>query len=157
MNGIVQRLDGNTLHISVSQSYGNCPKYIQACSMTAVHTSMHACMWARLMQARAAPQARHLDVQPAAEQQATPEPLTGGAELGERQQAFIRQADTFFLGTCYEGEEAASYVGCDVSHRGGPPGFVRVASASSLIWPDYVGNWFFMSLGAWSTLEVGPY
>jgi hypothetical protein len=30
VNGIVQRLDGNTLHIAVSQSYGNCPKYIQA-------------------------------------------------------------------------------------------------------------------------------
>ena len=65
----------------------------------------------------------------------------------------------FYPGSCYEGEKdsvdnssgksaSPSYIGCDVSHRGGAPGFVRVTSASSLIWPDYVGDCFFNSLGA---------
>ena len=44
-----------------------------------------------------------------------------------------------------------------MSHRGGPPGFVRVTGASSLIWPDYVGNWFFNSLGAHKSQACAPF
>ena len=79
---------------------------------------------------------------------------TGGSELGEAQQAFVRCADTFFVATSYAGsaEDAANpcaaYIGCDVSNRGGPPGFVRVLGPSALKWPDYIGNFFFQTLGA---------
>ena len=145
------------------------------------------CMLSLSRMCSLAPQARHLTVTPAPQcsPQHEQQPLTGGADLGDAQQAFIRSADTFFLGSafctsppasgsppflstsavihhcfsgsCYDGEEAAassglsdgaSYIGCDVSHRSGPPGFVRVTGSSSLMWPDYVGNWFFNSLGA---------
>jgi len=39
--------------------------------------------------------------------------------------------------------------GCDASHRGGPPGFVQVdGGGATLLWPDYVGNWMFNTIGA---------
>ncbi len=52
----------------------------------------------------------------------------------------IENADTFFLGTAHVA------AGNDASHRGGPPGFVRVESGR-LWWPDYPGNNMFNSLG----------
>lgn len=58
----------------------------------------------------------------------------------------IRAADTFFLGTTHPGR------GSDASHRGGPPGFVRV-DGEGLWWPDYRGNNLFNSLG---NLTVNP-
>jgi hypothetical protein len=54
--------------------------------------------------------------------------------------ALIRSADTFFLGTTNPER------GTDASHRGGPPGFVRVAG-NQLCWPDYPGNNLFNSFG----------
>ena len=44
----------------------------------------------------------------------------------------------------------ASEGGADVSHRGGPRGFVRLsreAGATVLAFPDYRGNFFFNTLG----------
>jgi uncharacterized protein len=58
----------------------------------------------------------------------------------------IRSADTFFLGTAHPGH------GTDASHRGGPPGFVRV-EGNQLWWPDYPGNNMFNSFG---NLAVNP-
>jgi uncharacterized protein len=52
----------------------------------------------------------------------------------------ISRADTFFLGTLHQAR------GVDTSHRGGSPGFVRVAG-QDLWWPDYHGNNMFNSLG----------
>jgi len=52
----------------------------------------------------------------------------------------VEAADTFFLGTTH------AAAGNDASHRGGPPGFVRVAPGQ-LWWPDYQGNNMFNSLG----------
>ena len=58
----------------------------------------------------------------------------------------IRRADTFFLGTTHPER------GRDASHRGGPPGFVRV-DGNDLWWPDYPGNNMFNSFG---NLAVEP-
>jgi uncharacterized protein len=52
----------------------------------------------------------------------------------------IEAADTFILGTIHPER------GVDSSHRGGPPGFVRV-DGNELWWPDYEGNNMFNSLG----------
>ncbi|GAA2607327.1 pyridoxamine 5'-phosphate oxidase family protein [Paractinoplanes durhamensis] len=60
--------------------------------------------------------------------------------------ALIRSADAFFLGTANPDQ------GADASHRGGPPGFVRV-DERGLWWPDYPGNNMFNSLG---NLAVSP-
>ncbi len=54
--------------------------------------------------------------------------------------ATIAAADTFILGSTHVDH------GNDASHRGGPPGFVRV-EGQSLWWPDYPGNNLFSSLG----------
>lgn len=56
-------------------------------------------------------------------------------------QALITAADTLFLGTTHPSR------GNDASHRGGPAGFVRVISPTSLWWPDFPGNNMFNSLG----------
>jgi hypothetical protein len=60
--------------------------------------------------------------------------------LTPAQQAFVRRADTFFLGTVHPTR------GADASHKGGPPGFVRTDNGD-LWWPDYAGNNLFNSLG----------
>lgn len=66
--------------------------------------------------------------------------------LTEERRATIRAADTFFLGTAHP------VGGNDASHRGGPPGFVRV-DGDTVWWPDYRGNNMFNSLG---NLEAEP-
>lgn len=58
----------------------------------------------------------------------------------------VTNADTFFLGTIHPSR------GADASHRGGPPGFVRV-EGNRLWWPDYPGNNMFNSFG---NLAVDP-
>jgi uncharacterized protein len=55
-------------------------------------------------------------------------------------QRLIASADTFFIATDHPES------GADVSHRGGNPGFVHVASSRSLAIPDYAGNNMFNTL-----------
>lgn len=61
--------------------------------------------------------------------------------LDPSEQAMIASTDTFFLGTTHP------LRGSDASHRGGPPGFVRVDSPDRLWWPDFPGNNMFNSFG----------
>jgi uncharacterized protein len=60
--------------------------------------------------------------------------------------ALVTRADTLFLGTVHPVR------GADASHRGGPPGFVRVEDGQ-LWWPDYPGNNMFNSFG---NLAIDP-
>ncbi len=59
-----------------------------------------------------------------------------------------RSADTFFIATAHP--QAASggepRHGVDVSHRGGPTGFVKL-EGDVLTVPDFLGNYFFNTLG----------
>lgn len=64
--------------------------------------------------------------------------------LDARAQAAIASADTFFVATA-SGPRVANG-GLDVSHRGGPRGFVKV-DGDVLTIPDYRGNRYFNSLG----------
>jgi hypothetical protein len=59
------------------------------------------------------------------------------------------RVDTFFIAsTSLEPDRSEPTRGVDMSHRGGPSGFVRVAGdGQSLRWADYTGNNFFMTLG----------
>jgi predicted pyridoxine 5'-phosphate oxidase superfamily flavin-nucleotide-binding protein len=79
-------------------------------------------------------------------QQADPGEARRGTALDAADTELIRRADTFFLGTTHPER------GTDASHRGGPPGFVRV-EGSQLWWPDYPGNNMFNSFG---NLAVNP-
>jgi ferredoxin-NADP reductase/predicted pyridoxine 5'-phosphate oxidase superfamily flavin-nucleotide-binding protein len=76
-----------------------------------------------------------------------------GARLDARQCAWIRQADTFFVASGYRGEGEHPAHGMDASHRGGPPGFVRVLDDQTIAWPDYPGNNHYNTLG---NLVVDP-
>jgi predicted pyridoxine 5'-phosphate oxidase superfamily flavin-nucleotide-binding protein len=68
-------------------------------------------------------------------------PFTG---LDAEAAAAIAAADTFFVATAARTAEPSG--GVDVSHRGGPAGFVRVAGDTLTI-PDYAGNRYFNTLG----------
>jgi len=63
-----------------------------------------------------------------------------GTTLSAAQRALLARTETFFLGTTHPQR------GVDTSHRGGPPGFVRVEDGA-LWWPDYPGNNLFNSFG----------
>jgi predicted pyridoxine 5'-phosphate oxidase superfamily flavin-nucleotide-binding protein len=65
-------------------------------------------------------------------------PRTPETETETETETVIRSADTFFI--------ASASDGVDVSHRGGPPGFVHV-DGDTLTWPDYSGNNMFNTLG----------
>jgi uncharacterized protein len=112
LNGRAEVGSAGTIYIHARQVYSNCPKYIQARS------------WERRR----------------AETSVTPK-VQRQSGLTEGQQQWIREADTFFVGSHHPDG------GADASHRGGYPGFVRVPNANRLIWPDYSGNMMFQTLG----------
>jgi uncharacterized protein len=66
--------------------------------------------------------------------------------LDETARAMIASADTFFVAS--RSRSGIHEVGrVDISHRGGPPGFVTIGGDGDLIVPDYRGNRYFNTLG----------
>jgi uncharacterized protein len=119
LNGVVTALDDNSMTVQVRQSFGNCPKYIQSRTPTALARG---------------------------NAQDLPPPRIS-TTLNEADRALLERSDTLFIATrsSGEGEEAAQ--GVDVSHRGGMPGFVRVDDDRTFTLPDYRGNRYFNTLG----------
>lgn len=117
LNGTAHLQDDGLL-VKVGQSFGNCPKYIQA----------RESAWAP-----AAPAGQV---------------VYQGPGLHDAARELIQAADTFFIATAHPDAAAARDPrhGVDVSHRGGAPGFVKV-EAQRLTVPDFVGNQFFNTLG----------
>ncbi|WP_327092720.1 pyridoxamine 5'-phosphate oxidase family protein [Nonomuraea sp. NBC_01738] len=72
---------------------------------------------------------------------------THTTELDPDHTTWITQADTFFLATHTPGH------GADTSHRGGNPGFIQTPTPRRLTWPDYPGNFMYLTLG---NLELNP-
>jgi predicted pyridoxine 5'-phosphate oxidase superfamily flavin-nucleotide-binding protein len=68
--------------------------------------------------------------------------------FSDEDQAFIESRLFFFLATA-DGEGRPT-----LNHKGGMPGFVRVAGPSELVFPDYDGNGMFLSLG---NISVNPH
>lgn len=120
MNGIIECIHSQGFSVKVSQSFGNCPKYIQA-------------RQARIVD-------RTGDVEPIIHSHTT---------LDAAARRLIAQADTFFIATAHPKTSGTptSSQGVDVSHRGGKPGFVRVDDEVTLTAPDFIGNSFFNTLG----------
>lgn len=108
MNGRVEALSDGGFAVVVQQSFGNCPKYIQARS------------W----------------------QAATRQPgqLEQGEGLDPRWLPLVEGSDTLFIAS-------GNGADMDISHRGGPRGFVRLARDGRLWLPDYSGNFMFNTLG----------
>lgn len=120
-NGHVLSVDAGGFIVQVTQSFGNCPQYIQARQPFFVDT---------------------VEIAPSAHIEQ--------ALLSNRAAMLIRQADTFFIATAAAGASGLDPVhGVDVSHRGGRPGFVRLTEegGSVLTVPDFSGNNFFNTLG----------
>lgn len=67
-------------------------------------------------------------------------PRTGNL-LDASTEGLIATGDTMFVASVAPGG------GVDASHRGGPPGFVRILDERTLRVPDYVGNSMFNTLG----------
>jgi len=66
--------------------------------------------------------------------------LSRGTVLTEELGNIIKRSDTAFLASIGPN-------GSDVSHRGGPAGFIKVDSMNKITVPDYQGNGLFNSLG----------
>lgn len=108
--------DGDGFCLRVVQSFGNCPKYIQRREAIFV-------------------------ADPDAISPVIPVQL---ATLEGAAIDLVDRADTFFVASYVEMKGSGRAV--DVSHRGGPAGFVRV-EGGSLVVPDYAGNLYFNTLG----------
>ncbi|MDN4501661.1 pyridoxamine 5'-phosphate oxidase family protein [Alteromonadaceae bacterium BrNp21-10] len=118
-NGLLQRLTDSSMVIEIEQSFGNCAKYIQVRDKHRATEKLPA----------AAFSFTHFN-----------------GDIVDR----IQQMDTFFIATgsldeggCINEEQG----GMDISHRGGPPGYVQVINDSTLIFADFPGNNFFNTFG----------
>ncbi|SAK79809.1 pyridoxamine 5'-phosphate oxidase-like FMN-binding protein [Caballeronia temeraria] len=118
LNGVIRRDGANAaFDVSVEQSFGNCPQYIQLRDVEFVRDP-------------AVP---------------SPVPPLRLDTLSPRAKAMIAGADTFFVASYFDREDGHRQV--DVSHRGGKPGFVRLSDDGTLTIPDFAGNLFFNTLG----------
>lgn len=126
MNGVVRGLSASGFAVEVSQSFGNCPKYIQAREPVYVDPPLSA--------------------KPV---------IHESSQLDDAARRMITLADTLFIATAYAGDgaQAGRAGGVDVSHRGGKPGFVKVEADGTLTMPDFFGNFFFNTLG---NIAVNP-
>jgi hypothetical protein len=115
--GIVSR-EANGIRVAVSQSFGNCPQYIQL--RIVASPSLHSAN----VPINTVESFRHLDA---------------GART------LINGADTFVVASRSRAGSGAAY-GADISHRGGRPGFIRV-DGDVLTVPDFPGNHYFNTLG----------
>jgi hypothetical protein len=123
MNGVVSAVEEGGFSVRVVQSFGNCPKYIQG-------------------------------REPEARPDRRPGPVQAeGVRLSDAARDLVARSDTLFIASssaariAHAGDGGA---GVDVSHRGGPPGFVAIERGEEgdlLTLPDYVGNHLFNTLG----------
>lgn len=77
----------------------------------------------------------------------TPPLVLRSPGLSAQDRALIEHADTFFIASANLDAGAGAARGVDVSHRGGRPGFVHVDADGTLLAPDFIGNFFFNTLG----------
>lgn len=118
------RVNGRILSVSltgfataVEQSFGNCPKYIQARTI--------------------APAPR--------DDRGHKHDIEFFPGLDAKARNFIASADTFFVASS-SGLGTVENGGIDISHRGGMPGFVGI-EGNRLCIPDFAGNRYFNTLG----------
>lgn len=121
VNGRISRVSEAGFELTVDQSFGNCPMYINART----------------------PHFAKVDEGVAQRE---------GALLSARAIAWIEASDTGFIASASSAQvsDDDAREGVDVSHRGGNPGFVRVAHRDGqtvLTLPDYSGNNAFNTFG----------
>ena len=120
LNGEVSLIEEAYLKISVGQSFGNCPQYIQA---------------------------RKFEFLSAVDHPGESRPVRRLHQFDDRAREIISRADHFFIATHLSDKTGDMTQGVDVSHRGGKPGFVRIDDDKTLTFPDFSGNYHFNTLG----------
>lgn len=115
--GHIAHADTDGISLNVDQTFGNCPKFIQQ---------------------------REIHFQARNSSEATKETFT---QLDSDTQAFIANADTFFVASTVADHSGDPAQGADISHRGGLPGFIRVDNDTTFTIPDYSGNFHFNTFG----------
>lgn len=119
VNATVTDTSSQGTSLTVTQSFGNCPQYIQTREI-------------RFVRAPNSP----------ADCGGTDHFTT----LDDAAQTFIAQADTFFVSSYVNTATNPVAEGVDVSHRGGRAGFVQV-KGNTLTIPDFAGNNAFNTIG----------
>ena len=119
INGVVTNVSGDTVTLEVTQSFGNCAKYIQGRVPTFIDRADGGV--------------------------SVPQEIS--THLSDADRAFLGRADTFFIASANMADDAGFARGVDVSHRGGAPGFVHIDDAATLTTPDFTGNKFFNTIG----------
>lgn len=118
MNGMVVLVDDDGFELAVNQSFGNCSQYIQI-----------------------------RDIRPdqggVAIQQTV---ATDFDSLDVETEELISRSNTFFVASCAPDCEGGTSYDCDVSHRGGRPGFIEIGPNHITV-PDFSGNSFFNTIG----------
>ncbi|WP_336244792.1 pyridoxamine 5'-phosphate oxidase family protein [Shewanella sp. SG41-4] len=114
----IKSVSENSIKLSIDQSFGNCPQYIQIRELEKVPAEMMP--------------------------KSTVEMLSN---IDHRARDLIENVDTFFVASYHDDGSDAPTNGADVSHRGGKPGFVRVDNETTLTIPDYAGNFHFNTFG----------
>lgn len=125
VNGTLLDAGSSSFTVRVDQSFGNCPKYIQARTLQRLERAA----------ARSASEGVRLS--------------SSAVELVQRADTFFI-ASTSVRPPASHTLASDPRAGFDVSHRGGRPGFVLVSrdgDATRLIWPEYRGNFLFNTLG----------
>ena len=117
VNGVVSNMTPDGFSVAVEQTFGNCPKYIQARQFNLHDFDLTAA-----------------------------KPVHTFTTLDNAQRSMITTADTFFIATAYLDNADDVTHGIDVSHRGGSPGFVRI-DGDTLTVPDFSGNCIFNTFG----------
>ncbi|MBI2780107.1 MAG: pyridoxamine 5'-phosphate oxidase family protein [Gammaproteobacteria bacterium] len=118
LNGVVAQLNPGGFEVEAKQSFGNCPKYIQA--RTAEYWERGAVLSSDGTTALT---------------QATRRIIESADTF------FIASAHPD------ANKSRIASNGIDVSHRGGKPGFVKIDREDALLIPDFSGNRFFNTLG----------
>lgn len=119
MNGIINNISQNGFSITVEQSFGNCPQYIQKRELAWIDNPQESF---------------------------NTEGLSLNNKVDSRSIDLIQSADTFFIASRTKIFSTNERCGIDVSHRGGKPGFIKV-EGDTLYFPDFSGNRFFNTLG----------
>jgi predicted pyridoxine 5'-phosphate oxidase superfamily flavin-nucleotide-binding protein len=128
LNGPIESFQDGGFSIRVQQSFGNCPKYIQLREISAICLENEACVT----------------------------DLEHSFMLDSEASSLICASDTFFVASAHLGGEADHLLPTlDISHRGGLPGFVKVEDASTLCIPDFTGNFYFNTLGNFTSNPKG--
>jgi ferredoxin-NADP reductase/predicted pyridoxine 5'-phosphate oxidase superfamily flavin-nucleotide-binding protein len=117
VSGRVAGVDAAGFTLEVVQSFGNCPQYIQG---------------------------RALMPAPEGER---PSQVLRSTRLNARDRKLLQEADSFYVASINPNSGDGVRSGADVSHRGGRPGFIRIDDDGTITVPDFVGNYFFNTIG----------